>query len=109
MKNYKIPNKIIVAGRSIAVESFPDGIALAKNLYGQFRPDRPAILIDFEYPDPQHILTVLIHEINHAIYSFYNIDDKMDEEKTVTAMAIGWVQVYKDNPKLVEFIRKVSK
>lgn len=109
MKNYKLPKIIIIAGRKVAVKPFLEGVAKVKNLYGEFDFNIPAIFIDFDYPDPQHILTTLIHEINHAIYDFYNIYDDSKEEETVTAMAYGWTQVYKDNPKLIEFIREVSK
>lgn len=107
MKNYNMPNKVIVAGVVTAVKDFPEGIGQAKKRYGEYSYNTSTIYVGLSYPITI-ILHTLIHEINHAIFWLYNIEKDDDEERIVNTMANAWVQVYKDNPKLVEFIRKAS-
>ena len=49
-------------------------------------------------------LDTLLHEISHAIYWVYGLEDKDKEERIVQIMATGWTQVFRDNPILRTFI-----
>ena len=58
---------------------------------------------------PRGQLITLLHEIIHAIlYSagYSNLDDEEHDEKFVDAIANGLYTVIKDNPELIELIRR---
>ena len=59
--------------------------------------------------DPIMVLDSLIHEIYHAIYHTFDIEDADNEEKTVTLLSTGFTGVLMDNPKLGTLINKVRK
>lgn len=46
----------------------------------------------------------LLHEILHAVYFVWNLEDKDDEERTVTGLSTGLSTVLHDNPELVELL-----
>ena len=58
---------------------------------------------------PRGQLITLLHEIIHAIlYSagYTNLDDNEHNEKLIDAITHGLYTVIKDNPELIELIRK---
>jgi len=67
--------------------------------------------IAFEaYPiSAAYAVDTLLHEINHAIYFTYGIKSEDDEERTVSTLSTGWAQVYRDNPWLLDWIKKALK
>ena len=52
---------------------------------------------------PQRRRNTLTHEITHAISDALGLDLK---ERQVHAFATGWLQVLRDNPKLVKYLLK---
>lgn len=97
-----LPKSIRVAAFDITVEEMDSKAATSKARYGEFSSLELKIRIE----ESGNIKTVdtLIHEINHAIYWAYNIEDGDKEERIVSIMATAWTQVYRDNPYLVRFI-----
>jgi hypothetical protein len=103
----KLPTKIKVAGFDVTIEPLTPIEALAGNMWGDF--DRITHRIRIEQPmlnKYQHLNTFL-HEVGHAIYWAYAIEDEDKEEKVVTVFANGWAQVFRDNPKVLTFITEV--
>lgn len=43
---------------------------------------------------------VVMHELTHALYHLKKISPKWGEEKTVTAIGLGWAHLLRDNPHL---------
>lgn len=77
--------------------------AAACRRYGEFSSMEVCIRID---PQAGCVKTVdtLIHELTHAIYWTYGIDDKDKEERVAGFMGTAWTQIYRDNPDLLRFI-----
>lgn len=48
-------------------------------------------------------LDTLLHEILHAVYYVYHLDDKDDEERIVSTLATAMTGVYRDNPFLCAY------
>ena len=76
----------------------------ARGKFGEFSSLENIIRVDFS-TDKINVVDTLLHEINHAIYWAYGIDDEDKEERTVATFSSAWVQVYRDNPWLIEFIK----
>ena len=69
------------------------------NLIAGFEtPQAGAIRFDGEMPSAAKMLDTLLHEIFHAIFWAYGIEDKDEEERTVSTMATGWAAFLRDNP-----------
>lgn len=72
-----------------------------KTLYGWIRFNASEILIEEEL-GPQARYAVLWHEIVHGILNHAGIDD--NDEKWVSAMGYGIIQVLRDNPALIQML-----
>ena len=51
------------------------------------------------------VVDTLMHEINHAII-WANAVSLSDEESIVSGITPGWTQVYRDNPWLLDWIKR---
>lgn len=63
------------------------------------RPGRPA----------DYTAEVVIHELSHAVWSHFDLQDNDEEEKVVTAMGKGWAELLARNPHLVAFLQEALK
>lgn len=99
----KIPNKIKVAAFDIEIKKYAIHQASILGRFGEFSCSELCIRID---PDimPIKRIDTLIHELNHAIYWVYGMEDEDKEERVVATFATAWTQVYRDNPELLNFI-----
>jgi len=98
-----LPKAIRVGAFDFAVEVLKPMTAGALRRFGEFSAMENCIRVD-PNADRIKVLDTLLHEINHAVFWAYNIDDKDDEERTVGHMASAWTQIYRDNPDLLRFI-----
>jgi len=56
---------------------------------------------------PKYEAEVLWHEIKHAIAYLYSIDEKDDEERTVSVQAMAEIKLWCENPKLLKYFTDV--
>lgn len=56
-------------------------------------------------PSSEFLVGVVLHELLHIIYENIGLAG-LDEEKTVTGFEVGLVALYRDNPKLLTWIKK---
>lgn len=101
------PKSLRIGPYDIKIKSFEHAQALAVGRYGEFSSVELTIRVDFLI-NPIKSLNTLLHEINHALAWISGITfESADEEAIVQIMANGWVQIYRDNPELLEYIREV--
>jgi hypothetical protein len=103
-----IPNILKIAGYEVQVEEYERHHADARNNYGEFSDVELKIRITnsgFKHRD----LDTMIHEINHAIWWSYGIENGDKEERIVGMMSTAWAQIYLDNPWLVSYIAETTK
>jgi len=99
-----LPDKVKVACFDIKVEEWHPNSANSRRCYGEFSALELLIRIDVSSA-PTKIVDTLIHELNHAIYWVYGMEDGDEEERIVGTMATAWTQVYRDNPDILDFIK----
>ena len=99
----KLPEEVKVACFNIEIKHWDTKTATVRHCFGEFSPDELIIRIDTTQK-PQRIIETLIHEITHAIYSLYNVKDEDKEERIVSSMSRGWLQVYQDNPEIMSLL-----
>lgn len=100
----KLPTKIKVAAFDIDIEDWHHHSANAAHSYGEFSSQENKIRIDVT-TNKIKLIDTFIHEINHAIFWAYGIEDEDKEERVVATLATAWVQIYRDNPDILPFIQ----
>lgn len=103
-----LPQTIKVACFDYKIVKWTYQQASEKRRYGECSSYTQEIRID-ETLKSYKLLDTLIHEINHAIYWAYNIQDEDMEERIVTSFATAWTQIYRDNINLLKFIERARK
>lgn len=73
---------------------------------GTFSEAKHTIYLAETFETPRQEAETAIHEIMHAIYSVFGVRDKDQEERVVGLMSVGMASVIRDNPKLIEWLRK---
>jgi hypothetical protein len=98
----RLPRFVRVADRIYTIEVWDKAAAEEANCYGTCSPVQKLILIDVSVSD-YTTASVLIHEILHAIHSEYNVKGIDDEERVVRCVGRGLMQVFLDNPRLLDY------
>ena len=102
----ELPSYIKVAAFDIKVYAWDHRSAAAANRFGEFSCNEQCIRIDTSISRFKTVDT-LFHEINHAIYWAYGLEDSDKEERIVGTFATAWVQVIRDAPGLIPFIQEL--
>lgn len=105
-KPLKVPNTIRINNFDVDIKVQDSEYGDASRKFGEFDANSLVIWFDGGKPKQQQLDT-LFHEICHAIYWFYHIDDTDREERVVSQMTSGWLQVFRDNPWLLDLPKKV--
>lgn len=108
MSKLKMPAKVRVSCFTVDIIEWDNKEACMRKCFGEFSQDELIIRIDFAQ-QPQRVVETLIHEVMHAIYGLSGIKDEDKEERIVTAMSRGWMQMCIDNPDVVRFISDHTK
>ena len=101
----KLPNKVKVAAFDISIGPLSPEEAVDK--WGNFNKRLLRIEMDPNHPSVLQELDTLLHEIFHAVYLLYGLEEEDKEERIVTLMGIGFTQVLRDNPKVLKYINEV--
>ena len=99
----ELPKKIKIAHMDIEVEAWPHRSANARSAYGEFSGEEGMIRIDTTQ-HPYKVAETFLHELHHAIFWVYKMQDDDEEERTVATFATGMAQVFRDNPHVFKFI-----
>lgn len=101
-----LPKRVKVGPYTYRIIPAPAGSpGLGENNYGMTVFDIATIYLD-ENMDAARLLNTTIHEIGHAINQAYGVVDGVEEETVATQSANGWMQVYIDNPRLLQWIQR---
>ena len=50
------------------------------------------------------LVDCVLHELTHALWWTSGLDHEALEERAICSLSTGWVQVWRDNPRLLEWI-----
>ena len=99
---------IRIGYRQYQVKAWSDAELLTTESYGQCDKQR-AIIYVCTHLDDDLVADTLLHEILHAIWHEYGLQDDDREERIVHTLASGFIQVMKDNPNAIRYLVKMSK
>lgn len=77
--------------------------------FGDWNSVEHRIRIKHDHPSIAAALDTVIHEIKHAIFTFFHVVPRDDEELLVSSLATAWTTVLLDNPQLVKWISKCAR
>jgi len=98
----RMPRSIRVAHRDFEVVAWTKTAAEKDGARGDCREDPPVIRISTGMK-PFDRAEVMLHEVFHACWRQLP-SDRVSEEAAVTVLAENFSQVWRDNPKLIEWI-----
>ena len=109
LRTISIPNKIKIGAMDVSIQLQKNLSKRSDDEGGYFEEDQ-LILLDKDIIESgnRYSIVLLWHEVLHAIYSQYSLEG-LSEEKNVSGFSQGIVQVFGDNPKLVNWILKCLK
>lgn len=104
----RLPKSIKIGGLVYQIKRVKDlKNDKGESLWGQFSPPDGAIYLDSKLPDNRQAVDTLVHEILHGIFAAYKLHaSTRDEERIVSCVARGLLEVFSNNPKLVSFIQE---
>ena len=94
--------------RTYMVQEWGEAELLATESYGQCDKQR-GIIYYCTHLDSIVVADTLVHEILHAIWHEYNLQDSDNEERTVHSIGNALIQVWYDNPELIKYITKLTR
>ena len=81
-------------------------LPLNEEIFGDFSYINSRIRIEKNLKG-QSLVDTLLHEIGHGIFAVYQLKGNKDsEERTVSVMATGYTQVFRDNEWLLPWMKK---
>jgi hypothetical protein len=98
-----LPKKLRIGGRTYKIMSWQAKEAATAGKFAECDKVNKIIRVDESWGEVEAAAS-LLHEILHAVFEEYVMKPDDDEERTVTTMEKGLIQVIKDNPKLWEYI-----
>jgi hypothetical protein len=104
-----LPDSIRVGPYDMRLLPLDASTADAAGVFGYFKRKDQVIALDISHVSCAGLADTLIHEITHAIWWVYGLEDKDEEERTVATLSTGWTQVYRDNPSLLDWLKKALK
>jgi hypothetical protein len=102
----KLPSSVRVGPFDFRLERWSSHAADDARAWGRCSYSEIAIRIQENIPLPEKAADVLLHEIGHAIFWTWKLQDGDKEERIVSTMATAWTQVYRDNPWLIDWIKE---
>lgn len=97
------PSKVKIGLHDYKIEVWPPHEASSAHRYGECNHVLHIIRVDTSHTLVQSGET-LLHEIIHAVYAVWNIEDDDKEERTVGGLSLGLATVWRDNPDVFAWI-----
>ena len=97
-----------IGHRRYRIQEWSDAELVTTDSYGQCDKQRGIIYI-CTHLDAIVVADTFLHEIMHAVWHEYNLQDDDREERIVHTLATGLTQVMHDNPELLTWLKKQTK
>src|SRR6185437_8691056 len=101
-----LPDSIRVAGYDFRIQKWTANEAQGAQRWGEFSSNEQVIRIQREMPTPFKAVDTFLHEVTHAIFWSYGLQDEDKEERTVATMGTALMTLHRDNPWLAKWIER---
>lgn len=100
----RLPKKLRISAYDFRVDLWDAPQAQNAHRYGECSSIEQRITIQAEFATLVKMIDTLLHEIGHALYWAYGVEDDDKEERIVSAMGTAWTQLWRDNPALLDWL-----
>ena len=100
-KDFSLPSEVKIGCHVYAIKSIDPELANALKVAGRCMPDCGVIELAADLNRGQ-ALEVLLHEILHAIFHVFVIEDEDKGERTVSILGTALAWVFQDNPEFIK-------
>lgn len=98
-----LPTSVKVGRKIYRIENWEPKSAAAERRCGDAAHEIGRIRVDTSF-GPAQAAETLLHEILHAIFYIWSMEDEDNQERTVGAMSNGLATVMRDNPDVFSWI-----
>lgn len=105
----KLPKTVRVGGFDIRIELMSTHMAAGMQRYGEFSSIEQMIRLQCEMPSRFQAVSTFLHEVNHAIFWAYGLEDDDKEERIVSTFGTAQMTLFRDNPWLTKWIAEALK
>ena len=106
----KIEKQIKIGYQKYDIDIWPESFATTEEAVGEFFNNDRKIGLRGDYVDTLYGANTLLHEVMHGIVYQYGMVQTMEkfdkEEKIVNTLTNGIMNVFVDNPWLMEYIKE---
>lgn len=102
-----LPSPLRIGYRDWSVAPWPIELAFAEGSLGDCDANYGVIRVADNLDAPQEAC-VLFHEAFHAVWSVFGLPAKAREEDAVNALSAGFVQMWRDNPALRDYLNALA-
>lgn len=107
-KKMKMPGMIRIGYKDVSVIKTP---LITEDHAGLFRHGVDAQILIAEEQEGVELADTAVHELLHAVWRYYGLTDNVSipddvEEQVVSVLAHGLVQVMRDNPEFIDWLRE---
>jgi hypothetical protein len=99
----QLPAPVKIGRHTVAFALIHPEEADNAKVWGYYDPYGNRIVLDAGISGLRAV-EVTIHELTHALFHLKNVNPRWGEEKTVTALGLGWANLLRDNPHLLLWI-----
>ena len=96
----QLPKKVKIGCFTYVVEAWSEDLAEAAKSFGSCSNRHHRIQVATHYSDDK-VRAILLHEVLHAIWDVWSLEDEDDEERIIRTLTHGLMAVINDNPKLL--------
>lgn len=100
----RLPPSVRVGAHDFTLLPLSIHEASGRRIWGRFEAAAQTIHLQQDMPTSAVAVDTILHEIGHAIWWAYGIQDDDKEERTVRTLATAWAQIFRDNPALIAWI-----
>lgn len=104
-----LPDSIRVAGYDFRIQKWTANEAQGAMRWGEMSSNEQVIRIQSNMPTPFKAVDTFLHEVTHAIFWSYRLDDDDKEERIVSTMGTALMTLHRDNPWLAKWIERALK
>jgi len=106
----KLQNQIKIGYQKYDIDIWPESFATTEEAVGEFFNNERKIGLRGDYVETLHGTNTLLHEVIHGIVYQYGMVQTMEkfdkEEKIVNTLTNGIMNVFVDNPWLMDYIKE---
>lgn len=99
-----LPTSIRVGLYDLAIEKWGIHQVTANRRWGEFSGTELMLRIQNDMPSPLKAADTFLHEVLHAIFWAYGVDDADKEERIVGTVSTALAALFRDNPWLAPWI-----